>query len=163
MNRFPTMKAFSCAARVAIAALVCACASEAPPPAGDTAVAASTNPIGWAFDVPPHWDDRVTLDGNVAGTGTYRAARMFTYAPRDTSIGPQVLLGIFVYDSAAWAEVARQDAPPQGDSLTSFGGQVFVASLPQSNPFAEGSADYRTFDSLSVDLAAVRRGFRVAK
>lgn len=158
------MKALSCvAALAAIAAIAGACAPEARPPASDTAVAASTNPIGWAFDVPPHWDDRVKLEDNVPGTGTHRAARMFTYAPRDTSIVPQNLLGIFVYDSAAWAEVARQEGPPQGDSLTSFGGQVFVASLPQSNPFAEGSADYRTFDSLSVDLAAVKKGFRVAK
>ena len=27
-------------------------------------------------------------------------------------------------------EVARQEGPPQGDSLTSFDGQVFIASLP---------------------------------
>ncbi|MBC7894814.1 MAG: hypothetical protein H7066_05340 [Cytophagaceae bacterium] len=157
------MKALNCVALAAVTALVCACASEAPRPARDTVVAASTNPIGWAFDVPANWDDRVTLDDNVPGTGTYRAARMFTYAPRDTSIVPQILLGIFVYDSAAWADVARQEGPPQGDSLTSSAGQVFIASLPQSNPFAEGSADYRTFDSLSVDLAAVKKGFRVAR
>lgn len=156
------MKALSCAVAT-IAALLSACASEAPPPSRDATVSSSTNPIGWAFDVPAHWDDRVALDDNVPGTGTYRAARMFTYAPRDTSIVPQILLGIFVYDSAAWADVARQEGPPQGDSLTSFAGQVFIASLPQSNPFAEGSADFRTFDSLSVDLEAVKKGFRVAK
>ena len=148
---------------VTVVALLCACASEAPPPTDQPAASPSTNPIGWVFDAPPSWDDRVKLDDNVPGTGTYRAARMFTYAPRDTSIVPQILLGIFVYDSAAWAEVARQEGPPQGDSLTSSAGQVFIASLPQSNPFAEGSADYRTFDSLSVDIAAVRKGFRVAK
>ena len=154
------MKALSC---VAIVALLSACASEAPPPSDAAALSADSSPIGWVFDVPPGWDERVKLDDNVPGTGTYRSARMFTYAPRDTSIVPQILLGIFVYDSAAWAEVSRQEGPPQGDSLTSSAGQVFIASLPQSNPFAEGSADYHTFDSLSVDLAAVKKGFRVAK
>lgn len=154
------MKALSC---VAIAALLSACASEAPPPSRDATVSSSTNPIGWIFDAPAGWDDRVRLDDDVPGTGTYRAARRFTYAPRDTSIPPPLLLGIFVYDSAAWADVARQEGPPQGDSLTNSAGQVFIASLPQSNPFAEGSADYRAFDSLSVDLAAVKKGFRVAR
>lgn len=154
------MKALPC---VAVVALLCACASEAPPPSTPATVAASTNPIGWAFDAPVSWDDRVQLDDNVPGTGTYRSARMFTYVPRDTSIVPQILLGIFVYDSAAWAGVVRQEGPPQGDSLTSSAGQVFIASLPQSNPFAAGSADYRTFDSLSVNIAAVRKGFRVAR
>jgi hypothetical protein len=57
--------------------------------------------------------------------------------------------------------VARESGPPQGDSLTSANGQVFIASLPQSNPFPAGSADARTFDSLAVDLAAVRKAFRV--
>ncbi len=154
------MKTLPC---LAVAVLFSACASENRPPVEQPTVTSSTNPIGWVFDVPPSWDDRVKLEDSVPGTGTYRSARVFTYAPRDTSIVPQILLGIFVYDSAAWAEVSRQEGPPQGDSLTSAAGQVFIASLPQSNPFAEGSADYKTFDSLSVDLAAVRKGFRVAR
>jgi hypothetical protein len=74
-----------------------------------------------------------------------------------------VLLDIAVYDSATWARLSAEPGPPHGDSLASVGGQVVVAGLPQSNPFAEGSADYRTFDSLSVDLARVRQGFRVLR
>ena len=145
---------------VALVALT-SCAPKAPPPVADSAAPASDSPIAWAFDAPNAWDDRVTLDDRVPGSGTYRSARLFTYAPRDTSIVPQALLGIFVYDSLAWAAMTKQGGPPLGDSLTSVAGQVFIASLPQSNPFRAGSADSRAFDSLLVDLASVRKGFRV--
>ena len=148
--------------RWCVLALVAAgCAREAAPVRGpDTAQAAA---IAWAFDAPRSWDDRVTLGDARNVPGTYRSARLFTYAPRDTTIVPQVLLGIFVYDSAAWVGLSADPGPPLGDSLTSANGHVFIASLPQSNPFREGSADARTFDSMTVDLAAVRRGFRVLR
>ena len=81
----------------------------------------------------------------------------------DTTVRPQVLLGIVVYDSATWARVAAEPGPPQGDSLLSVAGQVFVAGLPQSNPFADGSPDFFTFDSLAVALDRVRQGFRVLR
>lgn len=120
-------------------------------------------PVAFAFDAPAVWDDRVKLEEEVPGTGTYRLARMFTYTPKDTTVVPQALLGIFVYDSAAWAAVAAESGPPMGDSLTTAHGQVFIAALPQSNPFREGSPDFRAFDSLSVSLEQVKRGFRVPR
>ncbi|MBK8247391.1 MAG: hypothetical protein IPK85_08350 [Gemmatimonadetes bacterium] len=119
-------------------------------------------PIAWAYDAPPVWDERVTFSEDQQ-PGAHLSSRVFRYTPRDTSVRPQVLLGIVVYDSAAWARLAAEAGPPQGDSLTSADGQVFVAGFPQSNPFAEGSADSRTFDSLAVDLARVRQGFRVLR
>lgn len=136
-----------------------ACAKEAPPPPPP---AAPPSPIAWAFDAPPVWDDRVTFSEDQQ-PGSHLSSRVFLYSPRDTTIRPQVLLGIVVYDSATWARVSAESGPPQGDSLSSAGGQVVVAGFPQSNPFAEGSADYRTFDSLAVDLARVRQGFRVLR
>ncbi len=134
-----------------------ACAPEPPPPP-----AAAPSPIAWAFDAPSHWDDRVTLAEDEA-PGDYLSARVFLYAPRDTTVRPQVLLGVVVYDSATWARVAAEPGPPQGDSLTSAAGQVFVAGMPQSNPFVPGSADALTFDSLTVSLDTVRLRFRVVR
>jgi hypothetical protein len=121
----------------------------------------SPTAIAWSFDAPPSWGDRVQLEDNATMPGAWRSARLFVYTPRDTTVRPQTLLAIIVYDSAAWAELRREEGPPQGDSLSSHAGQVFVASLPQSNPFAQGSADARTFDSLVVDATEVRRRFRV--
>jgi hypothetical protein len=146
-----------------VVALLCvlsfACAKEAPPPPPP---AAPPSPIAWAFDPPPVWDDRVTFAEDPQ-PGSHLSSRVFLYSPRDTSVRPQILLGITVYDSATWARMAAEPGPPQGDSLSSAGGQVFAAGFPQSNPFAEGSADFRTFDSLAVDLARVRQRFRVLR
>ena len=124
---------------------------------------APRQPVSWAFDVPSRWDDRVVLVDSVPGTGTYRSARLFNYTPRDTTVMPQTLLGVFVYDSATWTRATLDAGPPLGDSLTTVEGHVFIASLPQSNPFRQGTADARTFDSLAVDIATVRKGFRVAR
>lgn len=143
-----------------VTALVAACDRAAPGGSDSAAVTPPTGPIAWAFDAPPAWDDRITL-GDDPTPGRYLSARVFSYRPRDTTIVPQGLLGIIVYDTATWARVSAEPGPPQGDTLASVGGQVFVASLPQSNPFAEGSADARTFDSLAVDLVTVRARFRV--
>jgi hypothetical protein len=132
-----------------------ACAREVPPPPPPA-------PVAWAFDAPPAWDDRVSLADD-ATPGAHLSARVFLYTPRDTTIRPQGLLGIIVYDSASWARAGAEPGPPQGDSLTSAAGQVFVASLPQSNPFDAASADARTFDSLAVNLTVVRERFRVLR
>lgn len=143
--------------------LVCVgCAKEAPRPRGDSAAATAAT-LAWAFDVPATWDDRVVLVDSVPGTGTYRSARLFNLTPHDSTIAPQTLLGIFVYDSATWVEAVANGGPPLGDSITAVLGHVFIASLPRSNPFRAGTADGQTFDSLAVDITTVRRGFRVAR
>lgn len=142
-----------------VLALGLACAKEAPPPQQPSA---PPSPIAWAFDAPPSWDERVSLVENPQ-PGSFLSSRLFVLAPRDTTVRPQVLLGIVVYDSATWARVAAEPGPPQGDSLLAVAGQVFVAGLPQSNPFAEGSPDFLTFDSLAVPLERVRQGFRVLR
>lgn len=135
-----------------------ACAPGDPPPSA--APAQPPRPLAGAFDAPSNWGDRVRLDDDPA-PGTALSARRFHYLPADSTLRPQVLLGIVVYDSAQWARLSAEEGPPQGDSLTAVNGQVFVAGFPQSNPFVATSADARAFDSLAVDLAVVRKAFRV--
>ena len=72
------------------------------------------------------------------------------YIPRDTAIIPQTLVVIAVYDSAAWMKVKAEGGPPPGDSIAAGGGKIFIAGMPQSNPFAPGSVDAVKFDSLSL-------------
>lgn len=141
--------------------LLAACDARPAPESDTTSTTLPPAPIGWAFDAPATWDDRVTLEdsGSVPGT---RSARTFIYTPRDSGTGRQPLLGIFVFDSAAWSAAAVGERVPGLDSLASAGGQVFAASVAPGNPFAEGSRDFRAFDSLRVALATVRKGFRVA-
>lgn len=119
------------------------------------------NPIAWAFDAPPGWDDRVTMeDESVAPGALHQSARAFLYIPADTSVRPQALLAVLVYDAANWTRMSSEPGPPPGDTIMTAAGRVYVASLPQSNPFEGGSRDAAVFDSMSVDIGYVRRAFR---
>ncbi len=75
------------------------------------------------------------------------------YLPQDTSVIPQTLIVVAVYDSAAWVKVKAEGGPPPGDSLLSKNSRVYVLSLPQSNPFTPGSVDAMKFDSLTIKAA----------
>jgi hypothetical protein len=119
------------------------------------------NPIAWTFDAPAGWDDRVTMeDESVAPGALHQSARAFLYVPSDTTVRPQALLAVLVYDSANWARLSSEPGPPAGDTIMTAAGRVYVASLPQSNPFEAGSRDAVAFDSMSVDMSYVRRAFR---
>ena len=129
---------------------------------------APATPIAWKFDAPPTWDDRVlvvddpTGEAKLAKEGV-RSARLFNYRPRDTTIVSQTLLGIWVYDSAAWARVQAEDGPPQGEEVARSAGVVFVAGLPQSNPFAPKSVDSVEFERRGVTIEQVKRAFHVVR
>ena len=82
------------------------------------------------------------------------------YLPRDTTIIPQTIVVVAVYDSAVWQKLKADGGPPPGDSLMSKDGRVYVLALPQSNPFTPGSVDGVKFDSLALkpaDFAALVR------
>lgn len=144
--------------------LVAACErAEVRTPGPDTpAVVTLTNdPIAWAFDAPSTWDDRVTMvDESVAPGALHYSARAFVFSPSDTSLRPQSLLSVLVFNNTNWATVTSERGPPPGDTIVTAEGRVYVAALPQSNPFEAGSADAQAFDSMSVDMPYVRTAFR---
>jgi len=134
-------------------------------PRSETGTAESP-PVSWRFESPASWDERVRVADDPEGTERLaaqgiRSARLFEYLPRDTSVVPQTLLGIYAYDSTAWARLAAEEGPPQGELLAYWGGVAYVAGLPQSNPFAPTSEDFAEFERRSVTLAYVRGAFRV--
>ena len=124
--------------------------------------------IAWKFIPPVSWAERtrsVLVSAEERGRSFQgaRAAQRFDYIPQDTTVvAAQTLLLITVYDSVSWAKLDRPDEPPVGEVITRERGMVYVASLPQSNPFAEGSADYRDFARRTIGIAEVRKGFQVA-
>ncbi|MDP1857358.1 MAG: hypothetical protein Q8K82_01735 [Gemmatimonadaceae bacterium] len=123
-------------------------------------------PLSWRFDVPSVWDDRVRMVNDPEETDRLAAqgihgARSFEYVPRDSSEVPQRLLGVWVYDSSAWDKVSAEPGPAQGDEIARGPGVVYIAGLPQSNPFAPGSVDAPEFDKRTITLDAVKRNFRV--
>jgi hypothetical protein len=144
-------------------------AGSTPADSATTSVAADTlPPVSWRFESPASWDDRVRVvedpDGRarLAAQGI-RSARLFEYLPRDSTIVPQTLLGIYAYDSTAWARLAAAEGPPPGELLLQERGVAYVAGIAQSNPFAPGSDDFREFARRSVSLAQVRDAFRVVR
>lgn len=154
-------------AAVVVVLIPAACARErAADMVPDTPVAITlmNNPIAWALEPPATWDDRVTMeDESVAPGALHHSARAFLFSPRDSSVRPQALLAVLVYDSTNWARMSAEAGPPPGDTIMTREGRVYVASLPQSNPFAPGSSDAKAFDSLSVTLDYVRQAFRTLK
>lgn len=162
---------------VAALLLITACRLERREPTVDSTRAADTtripqralppdSAVAWKFLPPPSWDDRVkSILVSESDRAQYfenaRAAQRFDYLPQDASIVPQTVLLITVYDSLAWKKIEVPDEPPVGDVITRARGMVYIASLPQSNPFAEGSPDYKAFEKRSVTLEEVRRRFQV--
>jgi hypothetical protein len=163
--------------------VVAACRMERREPTADSTRAAATradsaavelsplppdSAIAWKFVPPVTWAERtrsvlVSAEERARYFQGARAAQRFDYLPQDTTVvGAQTLLLITVYDSVAWTAIDRADEPPVGEVITRERGMVYVASLPQSNPFAEGSADFKDFARRTIDIEQVRKGFQVA-
>jgi hypothetical protein len=131
------------------------------PPAVDTTTASVTrydSPDGtYVLDLPVRWSGHFQVDS--ISTGERGRARpgvlVFSYLPSDSTLRPQVLAVVAVYDSAVWAEVRSEAGPPPGDSVIAKNGRVYVVGLPQSNPFAPGSADAVLFGLLELKPAEV--------
>lgn len=124
--------------------------------------------VSWTLTAPTSWDERVVIADDPEGIERLReqgirSARLFNYVPYDTAIVPQALLGVYVYDSTAWARLEREQGPPQGELLQRRPGVAYIVSFPQSNPFAEGGRDFAEFARRSVDRAFVDTAFRVVE
>lgn len=124
--------------------------------------------VSWRFEAPQNWDDRVRIVGDPKGPERLaeqgiHAARLFEYLPHDTTIVPQTLLGVYVYDSTAWARLEAEDGPPQGDVVARGPGVAYVVGFPQSNPFASGTVDSVEFEKRTVTMDYVKQAFRAVK
>lgn len=102
--------------------------------------------------IPARWTGRYHIDSlSTAERGrALPGAVVFEYIPADTTIRPQALLALAVYDSATWRGVRAEEGPPPGDSVAAHAGRVYVIGLPQSNPFAPGSTDATVFQGLQL-------------
>ncbi len=156
---------------VAAVALSAACSAGGERDGGDStksgaAPSGAPASLSWALSAPASWDERVVMVDDPEGIAGLReqgirSARLFNYVPYDTTIVPQTLLGVYVYDSTAWARVEAEEGPPQGELLRRSPGIAYIVSFPQSNPFADGVRDFKEFARRSVDRAFVDGAFRV--
>lgn len=102
--------------------------------------------------LPDRWVGHYLVDSlSSAERGRARPGSfVFLYRPSDSTLRPEALLVIAVYDSAAWQAVRSESGPPPGDSVTARGGRVYVLALPQSNPFAPNTPDAILFDLVQL-------------
>jgi hypothetical protein len=124
-------------------------------PANRTVTAPDTS---YDVQLPARWTGSYRVDSlSSAERGTARpGAFNIVYLPVDTTVLPQTLIVVAVYDSVAWAKLKTQGGPPPGDSIMAKNGRVYILGLPQSNPFSPGTVDALKFDSLTLN--PVERG-----
>lgn len=141
-------------------------------PAGASAPATRSvyqnSALGWSFAWPDSWATRVRAvtprppRPPRPGEPRWREAVEFTYAPLDTATLPQVLLRLSVYDDTVWIRLSTAEGPPVGDAVAVGRHFIYVASLPQSNPFAPGSPDAAQFDRMTMTVDGVRQALTLA-
>lgn len=156
-------------ALLAGAALV-ACSSKgpdaAPPPSAEQALAAAAQ----AKSLPPEKFVSTTAGFNLTlpgiWTGHYRAeetrdaatgARLavnFKFLPDSGSKAPSAtLMTVRIFSRAVWDKVSKQPPGPLGSVLGEHGDDVYVISLPQSNPYPPASPEAPVFDKLIISIA----------
>ena len=121
---------------------------------------------GVRFDPPSTWPParyRVDSDSNLDAAGTSEAAYSVTlfYVPRDTGMHDAPLCRFLVFTRQQWEHLQTDDGPPVGTTIESLDAWVYVAQLPQSNPFQPGSADAEQFDAMRLAIRDVRARFSV--
>jgi hypothetical protein len=114
----------------------------------------------YMLELPARWRGLFRTDTlTTAERGAARPPVLnVVYLPTDTTIIPQTLVVVAVYDSAAWVSARSADGPSLGDSLMARNGRVYVLGVSKSNPFPPGSVDALKFDSLAltpVDMATL--------
>ncbi len=156
-----------------LAACLAGCTGRSTKAAADSSQAvagsetnAALESLSWRFTAPASWDERVRVVEDPEGAERLaqqgiQAARLFEYLPHDTTIVPQALFGVYVYDSTAWAKLEAEEGPPQGEVVARGPGVAYVVAFPQSNPFASGTVDSVEFDKRTVTMEFVKQAFRV--
>jgi len=146
-------------------ALGCGGSREGPAvtPADSAGILVTAPDGSYELLVPARWAGVYRIDSlSTQEQGTARPGALnLVYLPADSSIRPQTLVVVAVYDSATWSAVRAEAGPPPGDSVAARAGRVYVVGLPQSNPFPPGSKDAVRFDSLELRPAEVATLVRV--
>lgn len=152
-----------CIALIVPIVLGCGGGSDArPQPAADSSDAVTgarfNAPDGsYVLELPTRWTGHYRVDSlSTAERGRARhGVLVFSYLPSDSTIRPQVLAVVAVYDSSSWAAVRGEGGPPPGDSVIAKAGRIYVVAQPQSNPFPAQSADAMLFGLLRLKPSEV--------
>jgi hypothetical protein len=60
-----------------------------------------------------------------------------------------------------WTRIEAEAGPPIGTVIESLDAWVYIAQLPQSNPYSPGSPDGEQFDAMRLSIRDVRARFSI--
>jgi predicted small lipoprotein YifL len=137
----------------------------APPSAADAlADAAATKTIPAEHYVSPTEKIDISLPG--AWTGHYRATEMkdttagarlaidFKFLPDSGSKAPSITaMVVRIFPRKAWDALVAKGGNQIGAKFGERGDDIFVLSLPASNPYPAGSAEAPIYDRLIISIA----------
>jgi hypothetical protein len=122
---------------------------------------------GIRFNPPSSWDvariDVVSSSGKAAAAVHPGAdyAVSFEYKAEQPAHRNSPLLRLLVVHRSEWAEAGKDT--PGGAVVDSTGEWVFVASMPETNPYREGLLDADQFEAMRLTLDDVRESFSIEK
>jgi serine beta-lactamase-like protein LACTB len=121
---------------------------------------------GFSFAIPASWEERygvATDAGEEAKSAHPKAMRAvsFRYIPTGRGREAERLVTFLAFPRADWESIAGEEGPPVGEIVVEKGDRVWVAVLPQSNPYPPGTPDAKGFDQMRLPIDRVRAGFRV--
>ncbi len=108
---------------------------------------------GFDLTLPGAWTGRYRAEEKKDTTAGARLGVEFKFVPDSGSAAPSLtLMTVRIFTKAAW-EVATRRGVPVGSKLAERGDDVFVLSLPQSNPYPPASREAPQYDQLIISIA----------
>ena len=118
---------------------------------------------GVSFDTPATWpEDRYRLDtklGSAAAAQQAGAAYWVAmqYQPEEAGQRISSLWRIVVFPRDQWQRIDAEAGPPVGTVMKALDAWVYVAQMPQSNPYPDGSSDAQQFDAMRLPIRELRQ------
>ena len=109
---------------------------------------------GFDLQLPGVWKGRYRAGERKDTTAGARLAIDFTFVPDSGSKAPSLgLITVRIFSKAAWAAASKRPGGPIGSKLAESDKDVYVISLPDSNPYPAASKEAPVFDKLIISIA----------
>lgn len=109
---------------------------------------------GFNLTLPGIWQGRYRAEETGDAATGARLAVNFKFVPDSGSKAPSLtLMTVRIFSRAAWDKVTRHMATPLGSKIGEKGDDVFVLSLPGTNPYPPNSPEAPIFDRLLISIS----------
>ncbi len=121
---------------------------------------------GLRFDPPSTWPrDRYRVDVKSGADADQQQPNAthwvaLQYRP-ESDADENSLCRFIVFSRDAWTRIENETGPPIGTMVDTIDGWVYIAQLPQSNPYSPESLDGPQFDAMRLSIREVRARFAI--